>query len=225
MQETLEKIHRELDAALDEAGVDHHMHYGPVSDKYWSERLKILLINLEPYGYQDNGRLRVDRSCLLDWAWDKGATRTRTVRYTLATAAALLRCYDRNETLIPETIKEAYQQPQFFEDALDRTCYYNIRADSHTQKAQRLGIPTETLVDLKFAALKAEFDTLEPDLIIVSGIQATAILNRVMLLTDNSLSYLGQVMIGKTRLVSVRHFSRPRYRSLVGVLESVRLKL
>ena len=48
-------------------GVSDHMIYGPVSDQYWREPLRVVAINMEPYGYETRpcGRLATPsvRSC------------------------------------------------------------------------------------------------------------------------------------------------------------------
>lgn len=140
------------------------MFYGPVSDCYWSQPLKLLMVNLEPYGYQDCGKFYVDRDCLLDWMSDAGSTNTRTVRYTVATAAAILDCHKNNLLISPKTLKEAYRDISNLERALERITYYNLRPHSNYQKPQSLGSVATCAKGELGAALRSELTALEPDI-------------------------------------------------------------
>src|ERR1022692_2207881 len=82
---------------INEAGVAHHMYYGPPNDRYWAEPLKVLAVNMEPYGYEECGQVEITPEGLIDWLRDAGNTRTRTVRYTLSVAKCLLGAHRSEE--------------------------------------------------------------------------------------------------------------------------------
>ena len=69
------------------------MFHGPTSDEYWSAPLRVLVVNMESYGYDECGHVEVDLHCLLDWMYDRGHTGTKTVRYTFAIIRSLIDAY------------------------------------------------------------------------------------------------------------------------------------
>ena len=120
---------------LKDTGVSHHMFYGPTSDKYWSAPLRVLAINMEPYGYEDCGFVEVDWPCLRDWMYDAGSTHTKTVRYTLAIMRTLIDTYASGTVPTGDYLRMAYSDAPALEAIAQRVGL--LQYPPHIKRQQR----------------------------------------------------------------------------------------
>lgn len=192
-----------------ESGTGHHMHYGPLSDEYWSASLRVLAVNMEPYGYEECGHTDVDLNCLLDWMHDRGHTGTKTVRYTLAIVATL---FDACAGLSPtsDTLRRAYADAARLETVARHAAYYNIRPTSNSDKAQDARSIVASGVGTTADLIRQEMVALEPHVIFVSGQPGLAAFNSMWQL-EPRLRFLENCWHGDQLFQSIRHPSRPRY--------------
>ena len=196
---------------LQEAAVAHHMFYGPTSDDYWSAPLRVLAVNMEPYGYEDCGHVEVDLECLLDWMYDAGSTDTRTVRYTLAIIRTIIDAYMSGTVPAAANLRAAYSDASGLESVARRAVYYNIRPTSNANKEQDFGSivasGSSTIADF----IRREMAALEPHVILVSGHAGLAALNAMWQLSPELRFLEGRRHSDSIFIQSIRHPSRPNY--------------
>ncbi len=196
---------------LKKTGTAHHMFYGPISDDYWSAPLRVLAVNMEPYGYEDCGHVEVDWPCLRGWMYDAGSTRTKTVRYTLAIIRMLIVSYTDSTVITAENLRTAYSDATELESIAKRAVYYNIRSISNANKNQdTAGIIASGSGDIADFT-RREMVALEPHVILVSGHAGLAAFNTMWHL-DPALHFLeGRRHSDSIFMQSIRHPSRPNY--------------
>ena len=211
MQAAFAEARLKTTAILKETIIKHHMFYQPSSANYWSEPFKLLMLNLEPYGYEDCGFVDVDEACLTGWMFDDGCTGTRTLRYSTAAAAVLLDNYHNKTSPTPVAFRDAYKDTELLKTALGRICYYNLRTSSHFQKQQSNVVSDELKSKLGNAILE-ELVCLEPDVIVLSGAHVCRAFKE--LLFRNDLISLDGTKFENTIFMEVKHFSRPNYNEL-----------
>jgi len=196
---------------LEENGIPDHMHYGPVSDRYWGEPCKLVAINMEPYGYQGCGWVDVGRDVLFGWIYDEGGTGTRTARYTFALLSVALAHLSGDEEPTREGFRSAYGSSEGIEDALERTVYYNIRPDSNDNKAQDFRRIAETGDAGLGCLVWDEIRALEADALLVGGRAGLAAVNRLTGM-DTWIPFRGSGISPEGFLVqSIPHPSRANY--------------
>ncbi len=193
---------------LEETGTKKHMFYGPASDKYWSAPLRVLLLNMEPYGYEKCDLVNVDYDVLKQWLFDAGKTRTRTVRNSISIAYTLIEAVYNGKEPSEEAMRKAYQCRDLLESALQTVAYYNIRPTSNSEKPQDgLEICNSGLGEIS-KLIRAELKALEPHVIFVSGKAGLAAFNAMW---DTQLRFRQRHWDGKTVIQSIRHPSRISY--------------
>jgi hypothetical protein len=192
------------------AGTTDHMFYGPTSEQYWNESLKLVAVNMEPYGYEGTGHFEVTRDELINWIYDAGNTGTKTTRYTLAILATALLCFREKTPPSRDLLSAAFASDDKIEDALDRTVYYNIRAQSNTQKPQDYAAISAVGQSEGGRLVWHEIMALRPDVILVGGQAGLAAVNG-LLGTQGNLSFRGSMNIGSVLIQSISHPSRPAY--------------
>lgn len=219
MQPAFLEARQKTMAILKETNIKHHMFYQPTSANYWNEPFKLLMLNLEPYGYEDCGFVDVDEACLTGWMFDEGDTGTRTLRYSTAAAAVLLDNYHNKTSPTPEAFRDAYKDTELLKTALGRICYYNLRTSSHFQKQQSNTVSKELKSKLGNAILQ-ELLCLEPTVIILSGAQVTRAFKELLFRND-LINNLDGTKFENTIFMEVKHFSRPRYHELCKAFKAV----
>lgn len=210
MRSDFQETRKCTEDTLERLGVRHHMFYGPTTDSYWDQHIKILTINLEPYGYEDFFRYSVGRDDLLDWMYDAGSTRTRTTRNTIAACKVLMDGFYKRKQPSPERLHEAYHNQEGLEKTLDQICYFNIRPVSNHEKPENWSRGDSDGKGAVAECVKQELLSLDPDVILVSGVQPARAVNS-LLCSVAPLAYLGACECGGFKIISVRHFSRPSY--------------
>ncbi len=192
------------------AGTIDHMFYGPTSEQYWSEPIKLVAVNMEPYGYEGTGHFEVTRKELINWIYDVGNTKTKTTRYTLAILSVALACYRAKISPSRALLSAAYANDEEIEATLDRTVYYNIRAQSNTRKPQDYSAISAVGQSEVGRLIWNEIMALQPDVILVGGHAGLAAVNG--LLGDRArLSFRGSINIDLVLIQSISHPSRPAY--------------
>ena len=204
---------------LTRSAAEHHMFHGPATDRYWSERFRVMILNMEAYGY--DGHCDVDRDTLIDWLYDAGNTGTRTTRYSLAILSVLLKRLEKSSAASWDALQAAYADDTLLEDTLDRTVYFNIRPETNKRKEQDFaaiaGVGSSEVGQLIWAEIQA----LEPHVILVSGQAGLVALNGVAAFNPQ-ITFRGS-MVDSSGLViqSISHPSRPQYEEWASVIESI----
>lgn len=194
---------------------------GPVTEQYWNEPTRIAVVNLEAYGYEDCGHTPVDISVLKHWMTSTGgAYRTKTTRYTSVFINALFRRLAEEKQISAEDIRDSYYRIEDLIAAMERIAYVNIRKLSNPYVAQDIPMIRHELA-VHGWYLKEQLDILSPHVIIFGGIEGCNAGNMLFDL-NGRLQYEGLYRLNKDcLLVSIRHLSRVRYKTLETVLESM----
>jgi hypothetical protein len=193
------------------------MFHGPVSDRYWGERFRLVAVNMESYGY--GGHCEVDRDTLIGWLYEAG--KSRTVRRTLAILAVLNRRLLKGERPTWDALRTAYADKAVLENTLDRICYYNVRTESNTSKEQDFGAIAAVGDSDMGRMVWAELRALDPHVILVSGQAGLAALNGIARLMP-ALSFRGAMRHPDGFIIqSIAHPSRPHYAEWAIMVEAV----
>jgi hypothetical protein len=196
--------------------IGHHMFHGPTSDEYWSAPLRVLAVNMESYGY--DGHTEVDIDCLLDWMYDRGHTRTKTVRYTFAVISTLINAYIDSTVPTRADLRMAYSDATALEAVARRAVYYNIRPTSNENKEQDFAsiVASGSCAIAEFT--RREMVALEPQVILVSGHAGLAAFNAMWRLEPELRFLEGYRYSDSTYVQSIRHPSRPNYEEYASIL-------
>jgi hypothetical protein len=210
MQHQYAEARTKLREYLTRTGITDHMFYGPTSEQYWKESFKLVAVNMEPYGYERTGYYEVPRDELVNWIYDEGNTRTRTTRYTLTILGAALTCFHDKVSPSRELLSSIYADGERVEGILDRTVYYNIRAQSNTQKPQDFAAISAVGRSEAGRLVWNEILSLNPDVIVIGGQAGLAAINE-LLASHETLNFRGSLIVGSLLLQSISHPSRPAY--------------
>ena len=215
-----ERAQSETRNVVDDMNVPHHMFYSPTSDQYWDQRLKVLCVNLEPYGYEGHRRYEVSRADLIGWMFEAGTGRhkSRTVRNTMAAAAVLIKGFELNIGIQADDFSAAYKNKPWLTNTLEKVCYYNIRPASNSVKNEA-NRSAKDYTGRMAISIANEIKALDSDVILVSGAKATDVLLNFMQITPGFIIN-GVAQAGSAVVLSVKHFSRPSYKQLESVLNS-----
>lgn len=197
------------------------MLHGPASDEYWSAPLRVLAVNMESYGYDECGLWTVDLPCLLDWMYDEGGTRTRTVRYTLAIIKTLFDAYAGKGMQGRESLRSAYADAAGLERVLPMITYYNIRPTSNPEKREDVASIISSGSGPISNYIRDEMLALDPEVILVAGHAGLAAFNAMWRLTP-ALGYLDSLRHNSGAVIqSVRHPSRPNYNAFASTVAKI----
>lgn len=203
--------------------IENHMFHGPVSDRYWTQRFRLVAVNMESYGY--DGRHEVNREYLIDWMNDAGKTGTRTVRRTLAILTVLNRRLLHGEKASWGGLHAAYADETMLEDTLDSTVYYNIRPESNPNKKQDFAAIVAVGSSNIGPLLWSELCAFDPHVMLISGQAGLAALSGIASLTP-PLSFRGMMVHPEGFIIqSIEHPSRPRYNQWAVMVEDVAKKI
>lgn len=201
----IDNINKEWECALEEKGIDSYMVYKPFDD-YWNQKTKIMVCNLETYGYNDwGGKLKVDINQLKEWMY---ATNTRTTRYTSVFINAFQKALS-NQILTKQEIRETYYQLDDLVKAMNRICYMNFRKESNPNVSQDVNSIIAEVKEYK-DFLKRYILACEPDFIILGGHLSVYSFNTIFE-PEKSLVYDSETEYEGIRIISTRHFSRISY--------------
>lgn len=201
-------------ASLDEWCVREEIrHYcvdGPLSTAYWAAHPRILVLNLESYGYDQSGRTEVAREFP---KWIGGLNRTPT--WSLAFVAGLRRTRELRRSLdraelasVRRLVKERLGE---FADI----AYVNVRKTSNPNTVLDAPAIYKALAGDWLRLLKQQCEALQPQLVITSGYLGSVAANRIFsFATPLAFGGIGRSEAGPL-VVSLRHFSRARYADLL----------
>ena len=196
---------------LQAAGTAHHMFYGPTSDDYWSAPLRVLAVNMEPYGYEDCGHVEVDWVELRKWMYDAGSTGTKTVRYTFAIIRTIIEAYTDGTVPAAQNLRAAYSDAPGLESVARRAVYYNVRPTSNANKSQDFSSIVASGSGDIAECIRREMLALEPQVILVSGHAGLAAFNAMWHLVPELRFLEGRRYSDGIFIQSIRHPSRPNY--------------
>lgn len=199
------------------------MFHGPVTDRYWSEPFRLMILNMEAYGY--DGYCEVDRDTLIDWLYDAGDTGTRTTRYSLAILSVLLKRLEGASEASWGALQASYGDDALLEDTLDRTVYFNIRPETNTRKEQDYAAISSVGSSDIGQFIWAEIQALAPHVILVGGQAGLEALNGVSTI-DPPIPFRGSIVAPSGVIIqSISHPSRPKYDEWASAIESVAQKI
>ena len=195
------------------------MFYGPVSPSYWKQRFRLVIINMEPYGY--HGICEVDRDTLIDWLYDAGDSGTRTTRYSFAILSVLLATLECGTPPSNTGLQSAYTDDETLEGTLDRTVYFNIRPESNEQKSQDFAAITGVGSSKIGPLIWREIEALDAHAVFISGKAGLNALNGISTLVPQlSFRELRRTPSG-TVFRSIPHPSRPNYDNWLTAIREV----
>jgi hypothetical protein len=204
-------------------GTENHMFHGPTTEGFWDEPIRLVMLNMEAYGY--DGHYEVDRDTLMDWLYDSGGSGTRTTRYSLAILAVLLERLEMGSSATWEGLQRAYADNDGLERVVDRIVYFNVNPKPNHRVEQDYAAITGMGESEMGKLIWREIQALDPHVILVSGHAGLAAING-MANFDPPLEYRGLRRSQNGTLVqSISHPSRPRYEDWAGAIEDVANKL
>ncbi len=220
MEEIFKNARKETKKFIDQRHIEHHMFYSPISNLFWEQEIKVLIINEEPYGYEKCKIFDVGKKTLCDWLNDKGNTRTRTVRYSLAFAKVVLDCLEKGKEPTRKDLKEAYNNIKSIEnDTLNKITYYNIRPTSNSTKRENYTAIIDSGKSCLGKKIYAEIQALEADIIIIGGKAGCNSFNAMS--GDNILKYKQSTNLNKSIIHSIKHPSIPNYNQYLEAIKNI----
>jgi len=204
-----------------DTGIKHYFTDGPVTEKYWREPTRILVMNLEAYGYEECGHTPVNEKILRHWMTSTGGNiRTKTTRFTSVFINSLFKRLSGKIPISAETIRESYHEIDTLLAAMNRISYVNIRKISNANVAQDVPMIRHELENNRWY-LKEQLEILAPHLVIFGGKEGCNAANALYNL-EGQLPYQGMVKAHEDcLLVSVRHFSRISYTNFEDTIERI----
>ena len=188
----------EDDVRESEYGRDTFYAYGPLSEKYWQEKPRVLVCNLEPYDEKE-GTVTVDINLFKEWI---GAN---TCKFAAKFVHGLFLSLEDGEQIKPESFKHYKVEELFL--SLEKIAYMNFRNSSGILiKADIKSILSE-VEELK-DYLRDQIRLLNPDIIIVGGEVGCIAINKLL---GINLIYNSNTLYNKKIVYSIKHFSRADY--------------
>ncbi len=203
-------------------GITDHISYEPISDRYWSEPIRMVTINLEPWGYGGCGIFRAVDSQLRKWISDSSSKhRSKTVKGTFAMMSVALSHLEGGDKASYAAFQAAYRNQELIENTLQRTTYYNIRPESNSSKSQNIKAITSVGSSDLGRLIWKEIRALDPDVIFVSGKAGLVAINTLLGL-DKPIRFK-ECYIHPDGFViqSIVHPSRARYLQWTAAVEAV----
>jgi hypothetical protein len=208
-------------AYLQAHGIADHMVYGPIGDRYWTESIRVVALNLEPWGYNGCGVVRVNEGELRRWFDDGKSKRSKTVSCTLTLMSVILARVESGRPPSRDAFIAAYRDRQLLEDTLLRTTYYNIRPDSNSRKAQDFAAIAAVGRTELGRLIWSEIRALDPHVLLVSGRAGLIALNALLAL-EKPIGFRDHLVHPDGFFIhSIVHPSRPRYTQWVSAVEAI----
>ena len=211
----IDNINKEWARALEEKGIYSYMIYKPFDD-YWNQKTKIMVCNLETYGYDDCGIIEVNINQLKDWM--KATNITRTTRNTSVFIYALQKALS-NQKLTQQEIRKTYYQFDDLVKAMNRICYMNFRKESNPNVSQD--------VNNIIAEVKENKDILirfilacEPNIILIGGHLGVNSFNTIFE-PEKRLFYDSETEYEGIRIISTKHLSRISYSYIENKIKTI----
>jgi len=200
----VDNINKSWNKKIEEMGIYDYMVYSPFSDEYWNQQKKIVICNLETFGYDDCGVINVNIDQFAQWF--RATNITKTCRYSIVFIYGLLLKLQHNYVDI-NILKQKYKEEDELLSVLPKITYMNIRKHSNPNINQDIqGIIHESI--LYKDELCAFIDALTPDILLIGGRVGAYVLGEVL---SSTIPFNSNIQIGNTLVCSVRHFSRFNY--------------
>ena len=209
-------------AYINAQGIVDHIVYGPMSDRYWSEPVRMVAINLEPWGYGGCGIFRAVDSELRKWIDDSNSgQRSKTARGTFALMTVALSHLGGGNKASRASFQAAYRDRKLLEQTLLRTTYYNMRPESNSSKNQNIKAITSVGSSDLGHLIWREIKALDPHVLFVSGKAGLAALN-VLLGLGKPIGFRECFTHPDGYIVqSIAHPSRANYSQWTAAVEAV----
>jgi len=203
-------------------GIRDHIFYGPMSDSYWNEPLRMVAINLEPWGYGGCGIFRAVDHELRKWIEDSSSgQRSKTVRGTFALMAVALSHLDGSNEASPASFQAAFRDRVLLDRTLLRTTYYNMRPESNPSKNQDIRAITSVGSSDLGRLVWREIKALDPHVVFVSGKAGLAALNALLGL-DKPIGFRQCFVHPDGFMIqSIAHPSRANYSQWTAAVEAI----
>lgn len=191
--------------------IEHYFTDGPVSPKYWSESKRVMVVNLEAYGYEECGHTPIDADVIKHWMLSTGGKiKTKTTRYTGVFVNALFSRILSNKPVSAASIRGTYHDIDRLVDSMNRIAYVNIRKTSNSNVPQDIEMIRFELEN-HGPFIRRQIEILAPNIIVFGGHEGCNAANRLFDLNDQ-LAYKGRKRTNANCLLaSVKHFSRISY--------------
>lgn len=204
----------ELRQWLADRGIKHYVLDGPVTDSYWSSPVRITVLNLETYGYEENEETEINLPLMEEWlkASLSGPT-AKTARYTAVFVNALIRSLNRQPYDLIEQMRATSYDFETLIAALSKIAYTNIRKTSNPEVSQDVATIQAESSDEWAPLLKRQFEILNSHILLVGGKPGCDAINRIFgLEAVQALEFRGTVTLPNGTIIqSVPHFSRFDY--------------
>lgn len=198
-------------------GVTDHMIYGPLSDRYWAESVRIVAINSETWGYQGCGVVRVIERDLKRWFEDS----RKTVIGTLALTSVVLDRIMSGRAASPEVFRAAYRDRRLLAETLERMTYYNFRSDSNPRIAQNYAAIASVGQTELGRLVWHEILALDPHIVLVSGRSGLDAINALLGL-ETPIRFRDYFVHPSGFIIhSIAHPSRPAYTQWTAAVEAI----
>ncbi|MCF7792056.1 MAG: hypothetical protein K9M56_08675 [Victivallales bacterium] len=222
MQKEFKHAREKTKELIEAEKIKHHMFYGPTSKSYWTQKNKVLFINEEPYGYEDCGVVDVDKETLLGWFYDKGNTKTKTVKYSIAFIKVLLDSLQNDQEPNRSDLRTAYYANQELENILDKIAYYNIRSTSNNKKREDYNAIVASGNNVISQNIYMEIKALNPDIIIIGGDAARKAFNSM---SNLYIDYKSCIKSENAIIQSIKHPSIPNYNDYIDAIKTITKKI
>lgn len=183
--------------------------YGPLTNKYWEAKPRILICNLEPYDERE-GHVKLDMDLFRKWI------DSRTGKYTAKFVAGLIQVLSKECTIADLDFSKISVKDSLA--YIETIAYMNFRVDS--------GINAPADYPSIFKQVNAHKDymrdfinCLNPNIIILGGRASCDLMNRIL---DTDLSYKAIKNVDGRIYCSVRHFSRANYKEYSGQIMEIK---
>jgi|GEM_PF-2200985 len=171
--------------------------YGPLSEKYWTFKHRILVCNLEPYDERE-GVIKVDIDLYKEWI--KAPTGIYTAKFITGLIKAL------NQENRDESISLNNVCNEELLSYMENIAYMNFRISSGKNRtADKIGILKDVRTHPDY--LIAQINSLYPDMLIIGGEVGLKAYNELF---NTNLKFDTTVILKGKVICSIQHPSKPR---------------
>ncbi len=216
----IEHINQEWISGLIAEGINNIMVYKPFSERYWEERFKICVINIENYGYQNSGVTAVDKKVYEMWLSKKNKTCKNTAVFTHGLLKTLDISINRETTIVKKKhLRQFFQNNSLLIDSMIRVVYTNFRKEPNNKAKENTKAILKEVK--KFSDFHRRYlDALKPNIILISGKTGVKAYNLIAS-DEKKLKYNGYVKIENCFIFSVAHFSRISYSYMIDKFQEI----
>lgn len=185
--------------------IEHFQTDGPVTEAYWEQPIRIVIANLESYGYDECNHSKVQKE-IHTWFDDRHNTVLNSILFAHCLLSGI-----KGELLSRNQMLSLRKQHYEIRETLDKTSYINLKKVSGSQVNLNKH-EYKSVMDLPgyCALLKTQIEALNPHILIVSGRDGLATIRQVY--ANSQISYNGSLLVKGGPIVgSIRHFSRIQY--------------